>query len=74
MPKNRDLTMNNQTYIFTIVSYSTVNPELLFVVATSESDASGLAEQAGLTSFVVEDCIDCHSCDLFLSESVDYPQ
>ncbi len=52
--------MSNSTYIYTVLSYSSIDSALLFIVANSEEEVCLLAEQEGLTSYVIEDC---HSCD-----------
>lgn len=63
--------MNNQTYIYTVLSYSTVKPEILFIVAESPLEAASLAEDSGLSSFVIEDC---HACNSVQSVVDGYPQ
>ena len=52
--------MLNSTYIYTVVSYTATESSLLFIVANSEEEVCLLAEQEGLTSYVIEDC---HACN-----------
>ena len=63
--------MSYSTSIYTVLSYNVIEPELLFIVANSEEEVCLLAEQEGLTSYVIEDCHDCNSLQSFFDG---YPQ
>ncbi len=63
--------MSNSTFIYTVLSYKSIESSVIFIVANSEEEVCLLAEQEGLTSYVIEDC---HVCNSVESVVDGYPQ
>ncbi len=65
--------MNPRLNIYQIISYSNIDDEYLFVLASSIDEASRLAEAEGYCSFIIEGYEDNGSVHSELLESTSLP-